>query len=182
MEFRAGALAALSLLAAVSCADTRLARLETALDARDSATATLAQWCERRHFADPPRIVARPVAGAVATEPADARRLLDIAPAAQLGFRHVELACGSRVLSVARNWYVPARLTPDMNDTLAHSQVPFGKVAAPLGYRREPLVSRRGAADGCPAGTVLTHRAMLRLPDGHPLALLVECYQRAAIE
>jgi hypothetical protein len=66
-----------------------------------------------------------------------------------------------------------------MNRTLEASRTPFGKVAAPLGYVREPIDSRRGSAGGCPPGVVLSNRAMLRLPDGRPLALLVECYTAA---
>ena len=98
---------------------------------------------------------------------------------AQLGYRHVRLACGTNVLSEAHNWYVPGRLTPAMNAALAATTIPFGKVAAPLGFRRERLDSKRGARPECPRGTILSHRALLRLPDGRPLALLVECYTRA---
>lgn len=165
-----------------ACAQDRVDQLEIVLDANDSATAALTQWCERSRFADPAEVVARPVDAAVPAEPGDARRLLAISADEPLGYRHVELSCGPRVLSIARNWYVPALLTAPMNAALMQSHTPFGKIAAPLGYRRERLESVRGVADGCPADTVLTHRALLRLPDGRPLALLVECYQRAAVE
>jgi chorismate-pyruvate lyase len=90
--------------------------------------------------------------------------------------RHVRLACGAKVLSEATNWYVPARLTPAMNAALDSGTVPFGKVAAPLGFRRERLEARRGALPGCPRTTILSHRARLVLPDGQPLALVTECY------
>lgn len=116
--------------------------------------------------------------GPATPEPADARALLQVPPAAPLGYRHVGLSCGGRTLSVAHNWYVPERLTPAMNATLAATRTPFGKVAAPLDFRRERLDSRRGARPECPADTILSHRALLRLPDGRPLALLVECYTR----
>lgn len=165
-----------------ACAQDRVDQLETALDANDSATVALTQWCAHRQFADPAEIVARPIDASVPPEPEDARRLLAVSADAPLGFRHVELSCGPRVLSVARNWFVPALLTEQMNKALMQSHTPFGKIAAPLAYRRERLASIRGVADGCPANTVLTHRALLRLPDGRPLALLVECYQRAAID
>ncbi|MDE2621396.1 MAG: hypothetical protein KGL54_14645, partial [Sphingomonadales bacterium] len=93
--------------------------------------------------------------------------------------RHVRLTCGPATLSLAHNWYVPERLSPAMNRTLATTHVPFGKVAAPLGYRRERLGTLARRAPQCPPGTVLAHRAVLRLPDGRGLALLVECYTAA---
>ncbi len=69
-----------------------------------------------------------------------------------------------------------------MNELLASSQTPFGKVAAALNFSRERLASLRGPGFGCPAGTIVSHRARLRLPDGKPLALVVECYTRANLD
>ncbi len=83
------------------------------------------------------------------------------------------------MLSVAHNWYVPARLTPEMNRTLETSDTPFGKVVAPLGFRRERLGSQRGRTAECPVGTVLSHRAVLKLADGRAISLVVECYTLA---
>jgi len=91
----------------------------------------------------------------------------------------VRLTCGDAVLSVAHNWYVPARLTPKMNHALETSDTPFGKVVAPLGFRRERLGSQRGRMAECPVGTVLSHRAVLKLADGRAISLVVECYTRA---
>lgn len=124
-------------------------------------------------------MVADTLATPAPAEPADARRLLGLPADAPLGYRHVRLSCGKATLSVAHNWYVPARLTPAMNATLSGTRTPFGKVAAPLGFKRERLDARRGPRPECPADTILSHRALLRLPDGRPLALLVECYTRS---
>jgi hypothetical protein len=66
-----------------------------------------------------------------------------------------------------------------MNEALETSDTPFGKVVAPLGFTRKRLASRRGAAEDCPKDTVLSHRALLELPDGRPLSLVVECYTTA---
>jgi len=82
-------------------------------------------------------------------------------------------------LSVAWNWYVPARLSPAMNATLRDGDVPFGKVVAPLGFRRVSLPTITGRGENCPAGTISTHRARLVLPDGRALAYVVECYTAA---
>lgn len=155
------------------------ARFEAALAAQDSATAALAGWCRARRLADPARIVATPVPGPAAAPPEGLRAMLGASAAEPLGYRHVRLACGPRVLSEAHNWYVPARLTAAMNRTLATTQMPFGTVVAPLGFTRVRLAARRGRGPACPAGTVLTNRALLRLPDGAPISLVVECYTRA---
>lgn len=153
-------------------------QLESALAAQDSATAALGDWCAARHIADPPTITARQIAGARATPPADVAERL---AGGTIGYRHVELSCGKSVLSVAHNWYVKDRLTPAMNAALDTTDAPFGKVAAPLRFTRERLEATRGAAPGCPAGTVLSHRALLRLPGGQALSFVVECYQRALV-
>jgi chorismate-pyruvate lyase len=109
------------------------------------------------------------------------RERLGVGSGAPLGYRHVELTCGGRVLSVAQNWFVRERLTAQMNAVLDRSDVPFGKVVAPLHFTRETVEERRGAAPGCPRGTALSHLAMLRLPGGAPVAYLTECYTRAAV-
>lgn len=159
-------------------ADT-LAAFEQALARQDSATAALAQWCAERKIADPAAIHAARVTGEDALPPPDLDETLAMPDGVEFGYRHVRLSCGARVLSEAHNWYVPPRLSPAMNHILATTDTPFGKVAAPLAFRRERLGAIRGRAPGCPAGTVLSHRALLRLPDGAPLALVVECYTTA---
>lgn len=163
------------------CAASGLPALENALGAQDSATATLSDWCAANRIADPPIITARQMAAEPAAPPGEVLRMLGEPLAEMIGYRHVELSCGRSVLSMAHNWYVKERLTPDMNAALDTSETPFGKVAAPLRFTRERLDSRRGAIPGCPSGTILSQRALLRLPDGQPLSLVVECYQRVLL-
>ena len=158
-----------------------LGQFEALLANHDSATLALERWCESRGIASPATIRAEPDTGVVIAPPADMAVLLGLADGEQAAYRRVMLSCGDLVLSHAHNWYVPSRLSPEMNAELAASTVPFGKVAAPLGFRRERLDSQRGAAPGCPADTVLSQRARLVLPDGRPLALLVECYTAAIL-
>jgi chorismate-pyruvate lyase len=157
-----------------------VARLEAMLAAQDSATAVLEQWCGLRGIATP-KVTATLIRADAAPVPHDLPALLGTGKA--IGYRHVALACGGEVLSVAHNWYDRGLLTPEMNAALDATDTPFGKVAAPLAFRRTRLDSQRGGlekgADGCPKGTVLAQRALLRLPDGRPLALLVECYTEA---
>lgn len=168
-------------LALAACAAPGLGRFEDILASHDSATLALERWCDARGIASPATIRAEPEPGVPAEPPADLADLLVLSPGEAPAYRRVALSCGDAVLSRAHNWYVPARLTPAMNEELARSTTPFGKVAAPLVFRRERLDSQRGAAPGCPAGTVLSHRARLILPDGKPLALLVECYTAAIL-
>lgn len=174
-------MAGLTLAACTTPQARRLRRFEAALQAQDSATAALRQWCAAEQIADPSQIIATPVRAGARAEPPGLRGALGVGADEPLGYRHVRLACGAMVLSEAHNWYVPARLTPEMNRTLEQTDTPFGAVAAPLGFRRERLATIRGQSDECPPGTVLSHHALLRLPDGAALAFLVECYTRATL-
>lgn len=159
--------------------DPQVAAFEANLAAHASATAALQLWCDQRGIAPGAAIEVEFVSGADAVPPADLRTTLSVGADEVLGYRHVKLTCGTHVLSEAHNWYVPARLTPDMNRQLAESRVPFGRVAASLKFTREPLASSRRGDPGCPVGAISTHRALLRLTQGSPLALVVECYTEA---
>jgi len=167
VAFKRG-LAATALLLQYGCSGVANSGLESALAANNSATAVLQSRC-------PVPIAATPVKGTDSPRPAGLAALLG----KDTGYRHVRLSCGNSVLSEAHNWYARDRLTPEMNHTLDTADTPFGKVAAPLAFTRERLESRRGASPECPRSTILSHRALLRLPDGKPLALVVECYTRA---
>lgn len=161
------------------CTAPGLARFERTLAAQDSATAALGEWCAARHLAQPPTIAAQRITGAEQAPSADVRRLLQVSADEPIGYRHVRLTCGGTVLSVAHNWYVPARLTPAMNHRLDTSDIPFGRVAAPLNFARQRLAGKRGALPGCPPDTILAHRAVLTLADGRPISLVIECYTSA---
>jgi chorismate-pyruvate lyase len=174
-----------------------LALLETLnadLLAHDSATLTLERWCGDHKLADPPRIVAKRVTDAVKPASADVRAALDVKPDEPLSYRRVRLKCGDHVLSEADNWYVPARLTPEMNHALETTDTPFGKAVAALHFRRHTLSAdllwrplRQGWEIGAaPAANeagalaipdhVLEHRAVLTTPDGAPFSEVVETY------
>ena len=124
---------------------------------------------------------------------ADVRAALDVKPDEPLGYRRVKLKCGDHVLSEADNWYVPARLTPGMNQVLETTDTPFGKAVAALHFRRHTLSAEllwsplpkgweTGAASGGGGAGALTvpdhvleHRAVLML-DGEPFSEVVETY------
>ena len=172
-----------------------LQTLNADLLSHDSATATLEHWCAVHRLASPPRIVAARVAGADTPPSSEQRRELGVAPTEAVRYRRVRLLCGAMVLSEADNWYVPGRLTPEMNRLLDSTDTPFGKVVQALHFRRHTLSSRllwlplpegwemnaTKASDGAPPDLtippqVLEHRAVLILPDGTPLSEVVETY------
>lgn len=159
--------------------DPQVAAFEANLAAHASATAALQKWCDQHAIAPGASIAVEFVSGADQAPPADLRATLGVTESEPLGYRHVRLTCGTTVLSEAHNWYVPVRLTPDMNRQLSESQIPFGRIAASLNFTREPIASTRRGDPDCPVGAISTHRALLRLPNGSPLALVVECYTEA---
>ena len=164
---------------AACAAPISLANFERTLATNHSATEALTQWCRLRGLSSPPQIVARAVKSETVSPDAAIRALLAIDASEPVRYRQVHLLCGETVLSIADNWYVPARLTAEMNRALESSDIPFGRVVAPLGYAREQLASVHGRAPGCPQGTVLSVRAVLRLPDGRPISTVAECYTAA---
>ena len=83
-------------------------------------------------------------------------------------------------MSVASNWYVPARLAPEMNRVLDETDAPFGRVVKTLGFTRQRLETRHGRDFACPEDTALSQRALLRLRDGRPFAFVIECYTAQA--
>jgi hypothetical protein len=54
----------------------------------------------------------------------------------------VRLICGGHVLSEADNWYVPARLTPEMNRVLEATDTAVGRVVQTLNFRRRTLSAK----------------------------------------
>jgi len=172
---------ALALLGAAASSAATIEEFERTLAAQDSATAALGEWCERHKIAAASSIRASVVERS-ANASAETRQILNLGPQDPVGYRHVRLSCGHAILSEAYNWFAPARLTPDMNQALGEGDTPFGKIAAPLGFRRVRLLEERGTAEFCPPDTILIHRALLRLPDGLPLAYVVECYTAANLK
>jgi hypothetical protein len=171
-----------------------LESLNADLLAHDSATLTIERWCADHRLADPARIVAERVSDAAKPASAEVREALDVKPGEPLGYRRVRLKCGDHVLSEADNWYVPARLTPEMNHALETTDTPFGKAVAALHFRRHTLSAdllwrplpkgwETGAAPAPQEAGALTipdhvleHRAVLSTPDGEPFSEVVETY------
>lgn len=164
------------------CAPAQLHRFQQTLRSRDSATAALAEWCRAEGIAAQGEIRALVDRAAFEEPDAETRQLLGLSPGERFGFRHVRLACNGVVLSEAKNWYVPAALSPEMNRLLETTDAPFGKVVASLGFHRERLSENAGGWPGCPKDTVLSHRGLLRRADGAAISLVIECYTKANFE
>lgn len=163
-----------------------------------SATATLEKWCGDHRLAEEPTIVARVVRGDDKPASAEQRLRLQVAATETVKYRKVQLACGNRVLSEADNWYVPGRLTADMNRLLENTGTPFGTVVRPLEPVRQtlavtilwsPLPERwdRDGAARLPADSsgvlaipdaLFAHRAVLYTRDHVPFSEVYEVYQR----
>jgi hypothetical protein len=178
-----------------------LQTLRAELLGHDSSTAVLQAWCEAH---GPPglKIVAGHDPKAEQAPSEAARKALDLKPGQAVRYRRVQLACGQAVLSEADNWYLPERLTPDMNHTLDSSDATFGAVVRPLDFRRRFLSAEllwkplpdgweKGAGTCSPKACasplsipahVLQDTAVLTTPDGKPFSFVAETYTAAALE
>jgi chorismate-pyruvate lyase len=171
-----------------------LQTLNAELLSHDSATVTLERWCDSHRLATPPRIVAQRVPGAEQPPSEEQRRELGATAGDAVRYRHVKLMCGTVLLSEADNWYLPGRLTRQMNRQLDTTDTPFGRVVQalhfqrhtilaqllwlplPYGWEMNPDAAARGNGELRMPAAVLQHRALLTLPDGTPFSEVVETY------
>lgn len=169
-----------------------LETLNSELLSNNSATLTLERWCDVHHLASPPRIKAVQIPDVYRPASPEQRKELQVSPTEPVRYRRVQLKCGSTVLSEADNWYVPSRLTPEMNKLLDTTDTPFGRAVQALHFQRRTLSSEvlwRPLPDGWEMNTtsartpavpmpanLLAHRAVLTLPDGTPFSEVVESY------
>src|ERR1039458_9809922 len=118
-----------------------LQTLNAELLSHDSATLTLQRWCASHRLASPPIVRAERVAGIDKPATDEQRRELGITASDTVRYRRVRLLCGDLALSEADNWYVPARLTAQMNRQLDSSDMPFGRVVQALHFQRHTLAA-----------------------------------------
>jgi chorismate-pyruvate lyase len=189
--------------------DTFLARLEALalietlnadLLAAHSATLTLEQWCLDHHLAADAKVHAQRIEGAEKPLSIEQRERLHLAANEPVKYRRVALVCGTHVLSEADNWYVPGRLTPEMNRLLETTDTPFGRVVQPLRPTRENFASilhwrplEKGWETAAPVPDhperllevpehVLEHRALLFNTAHEPFSEVDENYTRAVLD
>lgn len=163
--------------------DALIADLRSRILAAHSATFALESWCADHALAADPHLVAERLP--VPDKPLSVaqRARLAIGPDEPVRYRRVRLACGDRVLSEADNWYVPARLTPEMNAALDGTRTPFGRVVRSLAPVRSTVAVRgpgRGAETG-PTDPLFEVDAVLSTGAGQPFCEVVETYLGSAL-
>ena len=174
-----------------------LQTLNANLLASKSATKTLQIWCADHQMAAIPKIIALRDTQAFKEADGEVRALLKVSDDEKILYRKVQLACGERVLSQADNWYVPSRLTDDMNIRLTQTNTPFGIAVEQLNFHRQtesatllwnPLPQdweqrKRSANDDFTdlsiPDLVLQHRAVLLSDKNIPFSLVIETYTKA---
>ncbi len=135
-----------------------LQSLNADLLSHDSATLTLDRWCGSHQLATPATIVAERIRNVDKQPTAEQRELLKVSATEPLRYRRVHLKCGERVLSEADNWYVPARLTKEMNQSLDNSDIAFrpgragASFSAPYPGRRVAVATPAGGVGDEPRG------------------------------
>lgn len=184
-------------LAALALVETLNAEI---LGAR-SATLVLEKWCRDHELAGSAeaKIVAQAVKGADKPITPEQRQRLQIAADEPVRFRHVQLTCGTRILSEADNWYVPSRLTEEMNRQLDETDTPFGKVVRalepyrqtffaallwhplPEGWETRSLPESAATTLDLP-DALFEHKAVLFTKQHVPFSEVDEVYQRQLLD
>jgi chorismate-pyruvate lyase len=160
--------------------------LNAELLASRSATQVLSAWCGDHHLAADPTILARRDRAIDKRPSAEQREHLRVSADEPVAYRHVRLHCGARILSEADNWYVPARLTAEMNHALETTDTSFGTVVRPLEPTRETLSVTMfwPAPAGEPAAipdALFAHRAVLFTRDHVPFSEVYAVYRRQVL-
>jgi len=168
--------------------------LNATLLAARSATFTLDQWCADHKLSSDTKIHAQLIRGVEKPVTAEQRQRLEIDERESVKFRHVELKCGDRTLSEADNWYVPSRLTAEMNTLLATTDTPFGRAIAALkpfrrtfavdvlwkplddGWEKRPPTADHPQQSLAIPPRLFQHRALVIKPDLKPISEVAETY------
>lgn len=189
--------------------DTFVARLEAlalvqslnaAILGSRSATFSLEKWCGDHGLAEPARITAKLDTSVHKPPTAEQRRRLRVSDTETVKYRHVQLFCGDRVLSEADNWYVPGRLTEEMNRLLDTTDTPFGRAVKaleptrqtfaattlwsplPAGWERAPIAPDNAARPLDIPDSLFEHQALLYTGDNLPFSEVDEIYKRALLD
>jgi chorismate-pyruvate lyase len=154
--------------------------INASLLASRSATTTLEQWCASHRMSREPKVVAHRLAGEDKAPTPETRARLAVVAGEPIRYRRVELSCDGHVLSEADNWYVPGRLSADMNLALETTDTPFGKAVAALQPSRRTIEVKMRFSP-LPEGWELSPGAAPSLkPDG-PLTLPHALFEHTAV-
>jgi chorismate-pyruvate lyase len=173
-----------------------LQTLNANLLASKSATQTLQAWCEDHEMAAVPKMIALRDPKAFKEASEEVRALLKVSDAEPVLYRRVQLVCGEHVLSQADNWYVPSRLTDDMNLVLMQTNTPFGRAVRQLNFHRQTersallwnplpknweqkkLSPNQEFVDLKIPKLVLQHQAILITDKNIPFSVVIETYTK----
>src|ERR1700721_2185964 len=169
--------------------------LNAELLSNPSATLTLERWCGAHQLAAEPKISAHLQRGEDRQIAPEDRQRLAITIDELVRYRRVQLFCGDKLLSEADNWYLPSRLTAEMNRLLDETDTPFGRAVKDLEFQRQTLEATAlwrplpegwelEAAEQDRAGSLpipdhlLEHRAILYTKARVPFSMVVEIYTK----
>jgi chorismate-pyruvate lyase len=173
--------------------------LNASLLASRSATATLEKWCADHKMAAEPQIVAHRASGPEKEAGPETRKRLGVEAGEAVKYRRVALTCGGHILSEADNWYVPGRLSAEMNRALETTETPFGKAVAPLqpfrrtiemtmrwsplpeGWELAAPTQQTSGALAIPR-EIFEHKAVLYTADQKPFSEVHEHYTREILD
>lgn len=110
------------------------------------------------------------------------RLQLCVGPDEVIHYRRVKLVCEGVVLAEADNWYVPARLPPELNRALDMTDTTFGRLARSLDAQRRTISVNvlAGEPDGTRAW-LFECTALVVDDRGTPLAAVVETFSEALL-
>ena len=145
--------------------------LNTRLIAGATATDTLLAWCDEHGLSAGPITVEIRQRFAPALVPDEVVPALELSPGEAIHYRQVRLMRGS-LPPAAENWFVPQRLTAAMNEALIETNVPFGRVIAPLQPARRLLAVHPQPH----AEIILVQSAVILSRLGTALAFVKESY------
>lgn len=175
---------------------TLIEKLENRLLANPSATRVLEQWINTYNLAPDNNLHAhRQTESSTPCPPFLLKTLLGASDTQTEGvhYRKVQLTAHGKVFSEAENWYVPARLSPEMATQLNTTDKPFGLVVAALNFSRQ-LIKRESLwfplpehweRNGIPEGSdrpidlppyLFRHMAVLRTQTGQAFCVVIETY------
>jgi hypothetical protein len=165
-----------------------------------SATITLEAWCRDHHLSgNAPAVIKARLLRETKPVTAEQRQRLKVGSDEKINYRRVQLVCGDRVLSEADNWYLPSRLTPEMNQLLETTDTPFGKAVHDLHFYRQNFSAKvlwsplpdDWETKPLPAGgsgnlaipqALFEQCALLFTQAGVPFSEVRETYQRALLD
>jgi hypothetical protein len=169
--------------------------LNAELLSNPSATLTLERWCGAHHLAREAKVSAHLVRGEDRQITPEDRQRFAIGADEPVRYRRVQLFCGDKLLSEADNWYVPGRLTAEMNRLLDETDTPFGRAVKDLEFQRQTLkvtplwrplpegweleaAQKDGTGALAVPDHVLEHRAILFTKARVPFSIVVETYTK----